>query len=83
MLIAADIGNTNIVLALHDGTSWVRTWRVYSDQRKTGDEYYVIFRSLLEDRDVDISRVDRAIVSSVVPNLTTSVQRNLKRLFDV
>ena len=83
MLIAADIGNTNIVLALHDGTSWVRTWRVYSDQRKTGDEYYVIFRSLLEDRNVDISRVDRAIVSSVVPNLTTSVQRNLKRLFDV
>ena len=43
MLAALDIGNTNIVLALHDGNNWINSWRVYTDQRKTGDEYYVIF----------------------------------------
>lgn len=81
MLAAADIGNTNIVLALHDGERWSNIWRVYSDQKRTGDEYYVIFRSLIETSGVDTSKVDRAIVSSVVPNLTRSVARNLKQLF--
>lgn len=82
MLAALDIGNTNIVLALHDGKSWVNTWRVYTDQKKTGDEYYVIFKSLLESSNVDLSSVNRAIVSSVVPNLTFSASKNLKRLFN-
>ena len=37
MLAALDIGNTNIVLALHDGKAGVNTWRVDTDQKKTGD----------------------------------------------
>ena len=48
MLAALDIGNTNIVLALHNGEKWINSWRVYTDQKKTTDEYYVIFKSLLE-----------------------------------
>lgn len=81
MLAAVDIGNTNIVLALGEGGAWVHSWRVYSDQRKTGDEYYVIFRSLLESSRVDTTAVDRIVMSSVVPNLTLSVQKNMRRLF--
>ncbi len=81
MLAAVDIGNTNIVLALGEGGAWVHSWRVYSDQRKTGDEYYVIFRSLLESSRVDTAAVDRIVMSSVVPNLTLSVQKNMRRLF--
>ena len=42
MLLAVDIGNTNIVIALHDGESFVETFRLYSDQKKTSDEYMVI-----------------------------------------
>ena len=81
MLAAVDIGNTNIVLALGEGGVWVHSWRVYSDQRKTGDEYYVIFRSLLESSRVDTAAVDRIVMSSVVPNLTLSVQKNMRRIF--
>lgn len=81
MLAAVDIGNTNIVLALGEGGAWVHSWRVYSDQRKTGDEYYVIFRSLLESSRVDTAAVDRIVMSSVVPNLTLSGQKNMRRLF--
>ena len=83
MLAALDIGNTNIVLALHDGKKWINSWRVYTDQKKTGDEYYVIFKSLLESSNISLSSVDRAIVSSVVPNLTFSASKNLNRLFNV
>ena len=78
MLVCIDIGNTNIVLAVHDGKSWIHTWRVYSDEKKTGDEYYVIFRSLFESEKLDVSRIDNVIISSVVPNLT----RELKTLKD-
>lgn len=82
MLCAVDIGNTNIVLAIHDGEDWIHTFRIHSDQKKTGDEYYVIFRSLLQSSGILSERIDRAILSSVVPNLTLSVQKNLVRLFN-
>lgn len=81
MLAVVDVGNTNIVLAIHDGSSWKHIWRVFADQKKTGDEYYAIFRSLLEGDDVDPSAVDRVIISSVVPNLTLSLLKNANRLF--
>lgn len=83
MLAALDIGNTNIVLALHNGEKWINSWRVYTDQKKTTDEYYVIFKSLLESSSIALSSVDRTIVSSVVPNLTFSASKNLNRLFNV
>lgn len=83
MLAAADIGNTNIVLAIHDGHAWSHIWRVYSDQKKTGDEYFVIFKSLLESSSVDVSCVSKVVISSVVPNLTRSIQKNLQRLFAI
>lgn len=81
MLAVVDIGNTNIVLAIHDGEKWRHIWRVYSDQRKTGDEYYVIFRSLIEGEGVDVSAVDSVVISSVVPNLTRSMQKDMQRIF--
>jgi len=83
MFFAVDIGNTNIVLAVHDGEKWVQTFRVYSDQAKTGDEYFVILDSLFTHAGVLKDSVDRAAVSSVVPNLSRSLQKNVQRLFDV
>ncbi|MDD4841407.1 MAG: type III pantothenate kinase, partial [Sphaerochaetaceae bacterium] len=44
-----DIGNTNVVIAVHDGTDWVGNWRIYSDAKKTSDEYFVIVEHLLEN----------------------------------
>lgn len=81
MLVAVDIGNTNIVIALHDGRDFIDSFRVYTDQRKTGDEYLVIFRTLMESVGMDPSLVDGVVVSSVVPNLSRSIQKVLRRLF--
>jgi type III pantothenate kinase len=83
MFCGVDIGNTNIVLAVHDGKDWVQTFRVYSDQKKTGDEYFVILDSLFDHAGVRRDDVDRAALSSVVPNLTRSLEKNVNRLFDV
>ena len=49
MLLAIDIGNTNIVLGVFDGEELVRSWRVKSDARNTADELALTFRGLLGD----------------------------------
>ena len=83
MLVTADIGNTNIVLAIFDGERFVTSFRVYTDTKKTSDEYFVIFNALFREGGVRPDMVDRAIISSVVPNLTRSVEKNLRRLFNI
>lgn len=83
MLIALDIGNTNIVIAVHDGQRWVQSFRIYSDQRKTSDEYFVVLDSLLSHANLHKHDINKAIICSVVPNLTRSMQKNIIRLFDV
>ncbi len=81
MLAAVDIGNTNIVLAVNDSGKWISTFRVFTDTKKTGDEYFVIFSSLLRESCIDCSRIDKVIISSVVPFLTRSIEKDMNRLF--
>lgn len=83
MFCGVDIGNTNIVFAIHDGKEWVKTFRVYTDQKKTSDEYYVILESLCSHAGIHKDDVDRAALSSVVPSLTRSFEKNIFRLFGV
>jgi len=78
-----DIGNTNIVFAITSGEKFLQTWRIFTDQKRTSDEYYAILLSLINKSDVDIAKVDKAVVSSVVPNLTRSIVNTVKRLFHV
>ncbi|MGI6432806.1 MAG: type III pantothenate kinase [Sphaerochaetaceae bacterium] len=74
MLLVVDIGNTNIVMALHDGSSWLATWRIHSDQKKTGDEYFVIVERMLSQKNIDLQSIQSAVISSVVPKLTKPFQ---------
>ncbi|HIS14624.1 MAG TPA: type III pantothenate kinase, partial [Candidatus Ornithospirochaeta stercorigallinarum] len=80
MLLAVDIGNTNIVIAIYDGNDFVETFRIYSDEKKTSDEYMVILETLIRESGIERGRIDSAIVSSVVPNLTRSIEKIIKRL---
>lgn len=81
MLVTVDIGNTNIVLAVVDNGDWVHNFRIFTDAKKTSDEYYVIFSSLLKYAEIDIDRVEKVIISSVVPFLNRSIEKNMRRLF--
>ena len=69
MLFAVDIGNTNIVCAVFDNDSLTAQWRIASDTRRTGDEYTSIVLSMMRDSSIDLGSMDKAIVSSVVPDL--------------
>lgn len=81
MLITVDIGNTNIVIAAVDKGNWLFNFRVATDEKKTGDEYFVIFNSLLKETGIDFSTVEKVIISSVVPFLSRSIEKNMIRIF--
>ena len=83
MLIAVDIGNTNIVLGVFRENDLIHHWRLGTDFRKTSDEYAVMFHSLFELNGTDISRIKGAIISSVVPSLNEPVKRALEHLFRI
>ena len=67
MLLAVDVGNTNVVFALYEGREIRARWRIATDPRRTGDEYAVWLLQLLEVEGVERSSVTRMIVSTVVP----------------
>ncbi len=71
MSLAIDIGNTNIDVALFKGETYLRQWRMFTDVRRTGDEYSSIIQSFFRDADINASEcIEWASLSSVVPGLT-------------
>lgn len=83
MLLAIDVGNTNTVLGVYEGDELIHHWRVYSEKHKTADEYGVLFKHLLADKDIQPSSVNRVIISSVVPPLTTIFVEMIKRYYQL
>jgi type III pantothenate kinase len=81
MLLAIDVGNTNIVYGLFDGEKLVHQFRVETSRGRTADEYAVILRQLLAMRDVKADDVKAAIVASVVPALTEPMLELVRRAF--
>ncbi|MDR3324779.1 MAG: type III pantothenate kinase, partial [Spirochaetaceae bacterium] len=69
MLLVIDIGNTNIVVALFRDGALSPVGRIYTDPKRTGDEYSIVFRSLLREIGVSPQDIGASIVSSVVPAL--------------
>ncbi|MDE2184838.1 MAG: type III pantothenate kinase [Alphaproteobacteria bacterium] len=67
MLLAIDAGNTNIVFAVHDGTTFRGEWRAVTKTTRTADEIAVLLQPLLTLSGLGFADLDAAIVSSVVP----------------
>src|SRR2546422_6433792 len=70
MLLAIDIGNSNIVWGVFDGAKLLADWRVGTDHSKTTDEYAILLLDLLRVKGISRDRVEGVILSSVVPQLT-------------
>ncbi|MCS6799309.1 MAG: type III pantothenate kinase [Myxococcota bacterium] len=79
MLLAVDVGNTNIVLGLYDGERLVHDFRIESARERTADEYLVLIASLLDLVGVRRDEVSAAVLASVVPALTQTLVEALER----
>jgi type III pantothenate kinase len=81
MLLAIDVGNTNIVYGVFDGDVLVYKFRVESVRGRTADEYAVTLRALLSMRGVDPAGIDAAILACVVPSLTEPMLQLVQGVF--
>lgn len=73
MLLAIDIGNTEITLGLFSGPELERSWRIMTHPDRTADEWAVLLRALYDQAGLDVTETDRSILASVVPMATESV----------
>lgn len=80
MLLAIDVGNTNIVIGCMDGETIEFTERLSTDAGKTSLEYAILFKTALDIHHVDTSRIDGAIISSVVPPVTPVIRTALRKI---
>ncbi|MFC3174265.1 type III pantothenate kinase [Novosphingobium bradum] len=88
MLLAIDLGNTNVVFALIDlaapGGPAIRTrWRIATDPRRTGDEYAVWLSQLLVLEGHARGDIDQIIVSTVVPRALHNIEVLADKYFGV
>src|SRR2546426_12496589 len=81
-LLAADVGNTNVVFGAYDGSKLLSTWRTATRQDQTEDELAVMIDALLGREDLSLDDVDALVLGSVVPPLTASFMRLAERYLD-
>jgi type III pantothenate kinase len=78
MLLAIDVGNTNIVLGLFDGAEIQHSWRIKTDSRMTADELALAFQGLLAQHPAKITGV---ALCSTVPAVLHEMRTMLSRYF--
>jgi type III pantothenate kinase len=83
MLLAADVGNTNVVIALFDGLTIKARWRIATDPRRTGDEYAVWLLQLLAIEGYSRSDIEAIIIGSVVPRAVHNLTVLAEKYFDL
>ncbi|MFN7174331.1 MAG: type III pantothenate kinase [Thermaurantiacus tibetensis] len=83
MLLAIDVGNTNIVFALCEGAEIRHRWRISTDAARTADEYGVWLHQLMAMNDVPRATVTHAIIASVVPQTLFNLRGLARKYFGV
>lgn len=80
MLLAIDIGNSNIVIGCMNGTNIENEFRIATDRVKTSDQYCIDLKNVLSLCDISVSQIDGVIISSVVPPLLNSFRTAVMKL---
>ena len=76
MILLADIGNSNIVLAVVENENILDTFRLKTNTDKTSDEYYVSIKAIVKEYNIT-----DVIISSVVPVITSALKKVFIRLY--
>jgi len=79
MLLAIDIGNTNITLGVFADKELRATWRIATDIHRMADEYNVLILNLLHQKGLDITDITEGALCSVVPPLTAIFEELAQR----
>lgn len=82
MLLAIDIGNSNIVFGIYKEKKWARLWREVTSIQKSAIDYEVILRQYFLEENLKISEITKVVLSSVVPPLTEVLRLMTVRFCD-
>jgi type III pantothenate kinase len=82
MLLAIDVGNTNIVLGVFDGARLVNSWRLLTLRERTADEVGLMVTGLFAHYAIDVRSIDASVMGSVVPPLTPILRGMVTRYFN-
>lgn len=83
MLLAFDVGNTNIVFGVYDKGELIQFWRMSTDKSKSADELGIFIKQCFDYEDVDTGDITNIIISSVVPSIMYSLQHMTRKYFDM
>ncbi len=83
MLLAIDIGNTNITFGVFEGEQLRATWRMATRVDQMTDEYAALLLNLLHYKDIDTSDIKDIVLCSVVPPLLTTFEELFERYFHI
>ncbi|HHV63721.1 MAG TPA: type III pantothenate kinase [Peptococcaceae bacterium] len=83
MILVFDVGNTNIVLGVYKERVLIHHWRIKSDKFSTEDEYAMKVKNLFDFHQLTFEGINGAIISSVVPPLTPTLEKMVKKYFGV
>ncbi len=80
MILALDIGNTNITIGCYHGEQLKFISRMASDSSRMEDQYAIELRDILDINGVSAQEIEGSIISSVVPPLTTYIRRAVVKI---
>jgi len=83
LLLAIDVGNTNVMLGIFDGKELLHHWRLATSVSRTSDEAWIVFRALCQAENVSPGQIGGMAISSVVPDLTSVFTDMARQRFDV
>ncbi|MDD5953536.1 MAG: type III pantothenate kinase [Oscillospiraceae bacterium] len=83
MILAIDVGNTNIVIGGLSGEEIFFTARISTDKSKTADDYAAKLKNLLEIYHINCNRIEGSILSTVVPALATILSDAVEKIIGI
>jgi type III pantothenate kinase len=83
MLLAMDVGNTNVTVGVFEGEELKASWRLEADVNRLADEYGVLMVNLLQHEGIGSGQIDAAVIASVVPDLDPVFEAVCRRYFGV
>lgn len=81
MLLAFDVGNTNIVLGVYRDRELLQNWRMETDKNKSADEFGMLINQLFKFEGLNIEDVTEVIISTVVPSILYTLQHLSQKYF--
>jgi type III pantothenate kinase len=83
MLLAVDVGNTNVKLGVYDDRRLVASWRLTTRREQTADEYGVLTHTMLRSRGLEPAHVAEIAISSTVPAIQRTLEDMAGRYFSL